>query len=403
MKYRVIATECGPEIRFNDWKAYEGYVAPARGEVQVHSDSPGRAHVINEFCSLGGGGDIEYELVFRPDRIGADGKFSLCFNRQYRARRVAPGLRGPDPEKPGGGDAGLRLEVTPGRLTFFRAGREVWSRPVAAGDLERPHTIKVATLLWEFVAELDGQGIAAGGWNADTKINEGRTVVLAEDADVTISDYSQQYIRRDAAFPEWRRGDLLYEESFGRASFEENWFTNGAEPTVDDKGFAFHVMSNSFLRRRFDAPVAVECVATPQPSPKHSSIVTDAIFMWMADRADGDLFEYLAGLEDAELGNLVPLNLYWVDLGGSNNVTTRLRRNPGRILVRQFSDRPHLLVPGASYRTTSAVSGNSVEFWVDGERWIETWDPDPHSSGFVGFRAFAAGIKVTELKVWSIS
>jgi hypothetical protein len=46
--------------------------------------------------------------------------------------------------------------------------------------------------------------------------------------------------------------------------------------------------------------------------------------------------------------------------------------------------------------------GNVIEFRVDGERWVQAWDPDPLTEGYIGFRAFVAGLAVHELKVWRI-
>jgi hypothetical protein len=139
------------------------------------------------------------------------------------------------------------------------------------------------------------------------------------------------------------------------------------------------------------------------PAPRHYTAgVTDAIFIWMLDKSDGALFEYLRGLPDAGLGNLMPLNFYWVDFGGTNNVTTRLRKNPHRHMVRQFTDRARLLARGRSYRITLVQNGSFVEFWVDGKPWVRTHDPYALASGHIGFRAYIADLKVQDLKVWRI-
>ena len=43
-----------------------------------------------------------------------------------------------------------------------------------------------------------------------------------------------------------------------------------------------------------------------------------------------------------------------------------------------------------------------VEFWVDGKRWMAAYDPDPHSAGHVGFRAYCADLRVESIEVWRV-
>ena len=65
--------------------------------------------------------------------------------------------------------------------------------------------------------------------------------------------------------------------------------------------FEFNPMSNSILKQRFDSPIAVDFAATPVPDPERfTAWVTDAIFIWMIDAPGQDLFEYMAGLPDAQ-------------------------------------------------------------------------------------------------------
>ena len=122
-------------------------------------------------------------------------------------------------------------------------------------------------------------------------------------------------------------------------------------------------------------------------------------------RATSDPSSVLEGLGEprsAGLNILLPLPFYWVDFGGSNNVTTRLRRNPHRRLVRQFTDAPRLLQRERSYRISVAQNGRFAEFWVDGRPMMRVFDPHPLTAGHVGFRAFCAGLRVEDLKVWRI-
>jgi hypothetical protein len=123
----------------------------------------------------------------------------------------------------------------------------------------------------------------------------------------------------------------------------------------------------------------------------------------MLDRPEGDLAGYLLSLPDAKFANwTVSLPVYWMDFGGTNNMTTRLRKSPGRRLLRQFTDRRRLLRPGASYDITLVQNGHWIEYWVEGEPWIRMHDPRPLTEGHIGFRAYLADLKIEQFKVWRI-
>jgi len=134
--------------------------------------------------------------------------------------------------------------------------------------------------------------------------------------------------------------------------------------------------------------------------------VSDAIFIWMIDRPDGGFSEFLRERNergDAGLQGLMPLPFYWVDFGGTNNVTTRMRKDPHRHMIRQFTDRPRLLERDRTYGITCVQNGRFVEFHVDGEPMVRAYDEHPLTSGHVGFRAFITDLKVESLKVWRIA
>jgi rhamnogalacturonan endolyase len=222
------------------------------------------------------------------------------------------------------------------------------------------------------------------------------------DAEVWLLACEESFIVADREFPPWRRAELLYEQRFGRQALEDNWVCNGEPPIVTDDAFVFTHMSVNICRERFEGPIAVDCVVEPMPTEKYSAGVTDLICIWMIDGPEGDLFEYMRTLDDASLNNYMPLPFYWVDFGGTNNKTTRLRKNPYRHMVRQFNDRARLLRRDATYRITMVQNADVIEFWVDGQCWIQRHDPHPLTVGYVGFRAFVADVKLSELKVWRI-
>lgn len=383
MPFRIIENSYGPEIRFSDWQSSDAKLISAGGCVQIFSDGPEITVVRNDY-PLPGGGDVQLAIQFNFERIAAKGSFSVDFNVQ--------------PNKP----AGFSVAFTQYDVTVSHLGEQIAQFPAISCDPATIHTLTLITIGDVYLIILDGAGIAEGLLTPPFTENEGRLQLRVADAGVRLISCTENFIEADVPYPVWKRGELLYEESFG-PEFAQNWVCNGEPYTLEDSSVTFRHMSVSAMRKRFDAPIAVDFLCTPLPAPeKFTAGITDAIFIWMLDHPDGDLFSWMQDLPNASLLNYMPLPFYWVDFGGTNNKTTRFRKNPHRHMVRQFNDRHRLLERGRSYHITLVQNHDFVEFWVDGECWIRRLDPDPLTSGYIGFRAFVADMKITDLKVWRI-
>ena len=380
MDYRILERCYGPHIHFNDWRAEGGQLTSTGGTLQILADEA--ATVIRSDYTHGGGGDVELQLAFNFEHIGEGGSFTVHFNRGRDGR------------------GGFRVTFDPARVTVHYRDKMLYTGPSPSTEPEV--TLKLVTLADSFAIHLDEVRMAEGAMDPPLTDNEGWMAFEICAAGVRILRFEESFIAHQTDCPAWERSDLLYDEGFGETSFGENWVCNGEQPGICGDSFTFRHMGNGILRKRFESPIAMDCVATPVPTDRFSAGVTDAIFIWMMDRSDGDLFEFMQSLPDAALTHYIPIPLYWVDFGGSNNVTTRFRRNPGRHLIRQFTDRPRLLDRGRTYRVTTVQNGNTSEFWVDGERWIQAYDPCPITAGHIGFRAYVADLTVHDLKVWRI-
>ena len=382
MDYRVLERHYGPDIRPNDWQPRDARLVFAGGVLQVFAEGSGA--VSRNDCELPGGGDVRISVSLNFERVGPTGRLALQFNC---------------PRK---GDPGFQVMFGEGKTRVMHGAKVVFEGDGPKTDRGRVHTVALTTLGEEYAIEVNGEQLVSGRMAPPYTANEGRLRLQLQDVDIRLISCEEQFIQRDVAFPQWRREKPLYTETFGPESLRLNWVCNGAEPGVTDDAFTFNPMSVCVLKQRFDGPLAMDCVATPAPTVEYSAGVTDAIFIWMLDRPDGDLLEYMAGLPDASLSHYMPLPFYWVDFGGTNNQTTRLRRNPRRRLMRQFNDRARLLERDRTYHITLVQSGNGVEFWVDGKMWVQAYDDHPLTGGHVGLRSYVAGLTVSELRLWRI-
>jgi hypothetical protein len=389
MNYRVIEQAAGPPMRLGDWRTHEGKIERAGGTIHLIADPTCRVQRVT--YPYGGGGDVELSLTFSFDQLTADGGELIVHFNQARVKDHTPGFR---------------VRITRDKVTAIMRDDVVATVAAPAFARNEEHTIRLATLANDYAIWFDDAPLASGRMLEPYTDNEGELVITASHAVVRLIAFSETFIVHDIDPPTWQRGELLYEESFGEQSARDNWYCNQGEPPagieVHGDHFIFRHMSNSFIRQRFDGPIAFECVATPVPTDEHSAGVTDAIFIWMINHPDRDLFAFFDEQPSASLFNFMHLPFYWTDFGGSNNVTTRMRRNPHRHMIRQFTDRARLLKRDATYRITCVQYGNWTAFHVDGEPWIQAYDPNPLDGGHVGFRAYNADLRIDEIKVWRI-
>ncbi len=397
MRYETEETLYGPFIRYNDWSVEGGRAEPAGGCLFV--DGTHGAKIVRNDYPHGGGGDVTLRLSFTFEHTTPDSVLRIQFHTS----------------RDGDGDRGFTLRISSDGLSLLLAGEETAARSEIGtdsdpdpGNVPAVHTVECVTLGDSYAVLYDSEEIGSGRMTPPYTDNEGWTALACSRCNVMLTGFEETAIRHDLPIPEWTRNELLYEETFGKASFESSWICNndstgGVEISHDS--FLFRHMSNSFLRERYRSPIAVDYTIRPVPTGEFSSGVTDAIVIWMADRIEGDFFGYLEELTSqgtASLLKLLPCPFYWVDFGGTNNVTTRLRKNPYRHLMRQYTDPPRLLERGRSYDVTAVQNGRFVEFLVDGKPMIRQVDEDPLTEGHVGVRAYCADTELLSLRVWSL-
>jgi len=384
MEYRIVEEYYGPQIRFNDWKADRAELVWAGGTLQISTDNT--ATVRRTDYPKRGGGDVETVIAFDFEQLRPDWTLALHFNA--------------NPSREGA--FGLRIVMRSDALEVLLGDRKIHEESGTPWETGRAYRLKLVTLGRAYSIELDGRELVSGSFEQSIVHNEGFFILAPEKLAMRVLSFAENFIVHDVNFPKWRRTELLYEEPFGQQSFSDNWVCNGEPPECATDAFNFKHMSVNILKEHFDGPIAMDCIARPMHTDEYSAGVTDAIFIWMIDQPGGDIFEFMRKLPNAALSNYLPVPLYWVDFGGSNNVTTRLRKNPNRQMIRQFTDRPRLLQRDRTYGVTCVQLDSIVEFWIDGACWIQAFDPEPLTSGYVGFRAYIADMKIEELKVWRI-
>lgn len=128
--------------------------------------------------------------------------------------------------------------------------------------------------------------------------------------------------------------------------------------------------------------------------------LSDVNHFWMArDPRGAGLFTRGGKFEDYD-----DLELYYVGIGGNTNSTTRLRRygDGERVLLAEYKDGAHLLLPNRDYRIEIAVVRGCTRMLVDGREWFAWRDPRPLTQGYFGFRTTWSRQSIDDLRIYKL-
>lgn len=129
--------------------------------------------------------------------------------------------------------------------------------------------------------------------------------------------------------------------------------------------------------------------------------LSDFNSFWMAtDPKNENLFT-----RDGVLESYDSLRMYYVGMGGNTNKTTRFRKYQGngeKTLLKEYTDKTHLLEANKEYRITIEVIDGTVRYIVNGETYFEYKDPSVLKEGYFGFRSTKSRQSIDWIKVYQI-
>lgn len=210
----------------------------------------------------------------------------------------------------------------------------------------------------------------------------------------------------DAPCTDWgRRGALIFQDDFS-GPFKGYVAEYRRQPgnVIDNRDGRLLMDVDSGATVWLDKPLSGDYVITytrrVEVGGGKNDRLSDFNHFWMArDPRNPDLFTRSGKFEDYD-----DLTMYYVGFGGNTNKTTRLRRygDGQRVLLGEFTDAAHLLVPNHDYAVEIAVYKGCTRMRVDGQEYFSYRDPQPLTSGYFGFRTTWSRQTVDDLKIYQL-
>lgn len=129
--------------------------------------------------------------------------------------------------------------------------------------------------------------------------------------------------------------------------------------------------------------------------------VSDLNAFWMAtDPTNENLFT-----RNGNFASYDNLNLYYAGIGGHNNTYTRFRKyysNGDKPVLKEYTDREHLLVGNKRYSIKIIVNNNLIQFYLNNHLYWELKDTTPYNEGYFGFRTTISHQQFANFKVYQL-
>ena len=200
----------------------------------------------------------------------------------------------------------------------------------------------------------------------------------------------------------YSQGEVLFTDNF--SGDLSNWLAEGVEPNLIDGRLELDtpVGTTVWFRPQLSGNILIEYDATVIYKDGPNDRVSDLNCFWMAtDPANPDNLFAQSRQRGGTFKNYDNLNLYYVGYGGNTNSTTRFRcyYDSERILLGEYTDPKHLIIPNHTYHIQLVAFGNVVEYYIDGERLFHYYDPEPLKQGHFGLRTVRNHLAMDNFRV----
>jgi len=156
-----------------------------------------------------------------------------------------------------------------------------------------------------------------------------------------------------------------------------------------------------WLNKRLKGNIRIEYTRKVLVDSGLNDRLSDLNTFWMAtDPKNKKLFTRSGVLESYD-----SIKMYYVGMGGNTNSTTRFRKYQGngeRSLLKEYTDKAHLLAANREYHIVIEVINRKVRYIVNGETFFEYNDPLILKEGYFGFRSTKSRQRIGWIKIYQI-
>ncbi|CAZ97594.1 Conserved hypothetical periplasmic protein [Zobellia galactanivorans] len=163
-----------------------------------------------------------------------------------------------------------------------------------------------------------------------------------------------------------------------------------------------------WLTKKLEGPIMITYDAYVIDEGGPQDRVSDLNCFWMAKDMDNpeDLF---ANSENrgGKFSNYDSLRLYYMGVGGHDNSKTRFRRYTGNgerplLPEHDLSEKKYLIKPNKLTQIKIVAYNGIIQYYRDGKRIIDFYDPKPYTSGHFGLRTVNNHMTIDNFKVFSL-
>jgi rhamnogalacturonan endolyase len=202
--------------------------------------------------------------------------------------------------------------------------------------------------------------------------------------------------------------ELLFSEDFEGVLNQQHWRAE-IEPVGESAVYSRNgqlILNTAggvtvWFTQKLEGNIRIEYDWTVLVDGGKNDRLSDLNQFWMAtDPRNANLFTRSGKFEEYD-----SLSLYYVGFGGNSNTTTRFRKYHGngqKPLLKEFTDKEHLLKPNHKYHITIKVRDGRTTFSVDGKVIFDWNDTSPLTVGYFGFRSTASRHAIDNFRVWKM-
>lgn len=205
---------------------------------------------------------------------------------------------------------------------------------------------------------------------------------------------------------------LIYEENFD-ISFESWQVEQMSGGIVAIKGEKLEITDKSgctiWFKKALEGATMITYDAHVIDKGGPNDRVSDLNCFWMAkDMEYPDDFFKNSAKRGGKFSNYDSLRLYYMGVGGHDNSKTRFRRYVGdgnRPLLPEhdMTEEKYLIKPNKTTKIKIIAFNDIIQYYRDGERIIDFYDPKPYRSGYFGFRTVNNHMTLDNFKVYSLA